>query len=35
MLHAVALDVQRGDKPPISATAPWPAEFGALGFADG
>jgi tRNA pseudouridine32 synthase / 23S rRNA pseudouridine746 synthase len=35
MLHAVALDVQRGGKPPISATAPWPAEFAALGFNDG
>ena len=35
MLHAVALEVQRGDKPPISATAPWPAEFAALGFSDG
>lgn len=35
MLHAVALEVERGGKPPISAVAPWPAEFVALGFADG
>ena len=35
MLHAVELVVQRDGKPPISATAPWPAEFATLGFADG
>ena len=35
MLHAVALEVARDGKPPISATAPWPAEFATLGFADG
>ncbi len=34
MLHAVALDVGREGKPPISATAPWPAEFATLGFAE-
>ena len=34
MLHAVALEVQREGKPPIVATAPLPAEFAALGFAD-
>ena len=35
MLHAVALDVPREGKPPVAATAPWPAEFATLGFADG
>jgi len=35
MLHAVALEVGREGKPPISATAPWPAEFATLGFTDG
>ena len=34
MLHAVALEVQREGKPPIVATAPWPAEFATLGFSD-
>jgi tRNA pseudouridine32 synthase/23S rRNA pseudouridine746 synthase len=34
MLHAVALAVQRVGKLPIAATAPWPAEFAALGFSD-
>ena len=34
MLHAVALEVERDGKPPISATAPWPAEFATLGFTD-
>jgi len=34
MLHAVGLEVQRGDKPPIVASAPWPAEFATLGFTD-
>jgi tRNA pseudouridine32 synthase/23S rRNA pseudouridine746 synthase len=32
MLHAVALEVERDGKPPIVATAPWPAEFATLGF---
>ncbi|MBU2032520.1 MAG: RNA pseudouridine synthase [Alphaproteobacteria bacterium] len=36
MLHAAALTVPRpGDKPPVSATAPLPADFAALGFSDG
>jgi tRNA pseudouridine32 synthase/23S rRNA pseudouridine746 synthase len=35
MLHAVALEVTREGKTPIAATAPLPAEFAALGFADG
>ncbi len=35
MLHAAKLVVQRGDKPPIEATAPMPADFIALGFSDG
>ncbi len=35
MLHAVGLEVQREGKPPIVATAPWPAEFATLGFVDG
>ena len=35
MLHAVALEVPRDGKPPVAATAPWPAEFATLGFADG
>ena len=35
MLHAVALEVAREGKPAIAATAPWPPEFAALGFADG
>jgi tRNA pseudouridine32 synthase/23S rRNA pseudouridine746 synthase len=34
MLHAVALEVEREGKPPIAATAPWPAEFATLGFTD-
>ena len=34
MLHAVALEVAREGKPPIVATAPFPPEFAALGFAD-
>ncbi|WP_309623755.1 RNA pseudouridine synthase [Novosphingobium sp.] len=34
MLHARALTVQRGEKPPITATAPLPADFAALGFGD-
>ena len=35
MLHAVGLEVERAGKPPIVATAPWPAEFATLGFVDG
>jgi tRNA pseudouridine32 synthase/23S rRNA pseudouridine746 synthase len=35
MLHAAALTVPRDGKPPIVATAPLPADFAALGFADG
>jgi tRNA pseudouridine32 synthase/23S rRNA pseudouridine746 synthase len=35
MLHAAGLEVAREGKPPISATAPLPADFAALGFADG
>jgi tRNA pseudouridine32 synthase/23S rRNA pseudouridine746 synthase len=35
MLHATGLEVAREGKPPISATAPLPADFAALGFADG
>jgi tRNA pseudouridine32 synthase/23S rRNA pseudouridine746 synthase len=34
MLHAVGLEVQREGKPPIVASAPWPAEFATLGFTD-
>lgn len=32
MLHAAGLTVRRGDKPPIIAEAPFPADFAALGF---
>jgi tRNA pseudouridine32 synthase/23S rRNA pseudouridine746 synthase len=35
MLHAAGLTLQRGDKPPIAATSPMPADFLALGFSDG
>lgn len=35
MLHAVGLEVEREGRPPIVATAPWPAEFATLGFVDG
>ena len=35
MLHAAALTVARGTKPPIVALAPLPADFVALGFSDG
>jgi tRNA pseudouridine32 synthase/23S rRNA pseudouridine746 synthase len=35
MLHAAGLDVAREGKPPIVAAAPLPADFLALGFADG
>ncbi|GMM92012.1 RluA family pseudouridine synthase [Qipengyuania sp. MTN3-11] len=34
-LHAAELTVPREGKPPIAATAPLPADFAALGFADG
>lgn len=34
MLHAASLEVPRGAKPPITATAPLPADFAALGFTD-
>ncbi len=34
MLHARALTVQRGEKAPVTATAPLPADFAALGFGD-
>jgi tRNA pseudouridine32 synthase/23S rRNA pseudouridine746 synthase len=32
MLHASALTLDRGDKPPIAATSPLPADFLSLGF---
>lgn len=35
MLHASALTVLREGKPPIIASAPFPADFRALGFGDG
>ena len=35
MLHASALTIERGGKPPIVASAPMPADFIALGFGDG
>ena len=35
MLHAAGLVVQRESKPAIEATSPIPADFRALGFADG
>lgn len=34
MLHASALTVRRGEKPPIVAHAPMPADFRALGFTE-
>jgi tRNA pseudouridine32 synthase/23S rRNA pseudouridine746 synthase len=34
MLHAAGLTVPRGEKPPIVATSPLPADFTALGFTD-
>ncbi|WP_232496321.1 RluA family pseudouridine synthase [Novosphingobium kaempferiae] len=34
MLHAAGLTVPRGDKAPIVAVAPLPADFAALGFTD-
>lgn len=35
LLHAAGLELERAGKPPISATAPLPAAFAALGFTDG
>lgn len=35
MLHAAGLVVPRAGKPPVEAAAPLPADFAALGFADG
>jgi len=35
LLHAAGLEVPREGKPPVSATAPLPADFAALGFSDG
>jgi tRNA pseudouridine32 synthase/23S rRNA pseudouridine746 synthase len=35
MLHAAAITIPREGKPPISATAPLPQDFAALGFSDG
>lgn len=35
MLHAAGLTIEREGKPPIDAQAPLPADFVALGFADG
>jgi len=35
MLHAAALEVSRDGKPPVSAIAPLPADFAALGFTNG
>jgi tRNA pseudouridine32 synthase/23S rRNA pseudouridine746 synthase len=35
MLHAAGLTVRRGEKPPIVAVSPLPADFLALGFSDG
>ncbi len=32
MLHAAAITIQRTGKPPISAVAPLPIDFDALGF---
>ncbi len=32
MLHASALILHRGEKPPITATSPLPTDFGILGF---
>lgn len=34
MLHASALVLHRGDKPPVAATSPLPADFGTLGFTE-
>jgi tRNA pseudouridine32 synthase/23S rRNA pseudouridine746 synthase len=35
MLHAAGIEMPREGKPPIIASAPLPADFAALGFADG
>ena len=35
MLHAAAITIPREGKPPISASAPLPQDFAALGFSDG
>jgi tRNA pseudouridine32 synthase/23S rRNA pseudouridine746 synthase len=35
MLHAAAIRLERGAKPPVEASAPLPAAFAALGFGDG
>jgi len=35
MLHASALRLERGAKPPVEASAPLPPAFAALGFGDG
>jgi tRNA pseudouridine32 synthase/23S rRNA pseudouridine746 synthase len=35
MLHAAGIEIPREGKPPILASAPLPADFAALGFADG
>ena len=35
MLHAAAITVPRDGKPPVTAKAPMPADFAALGFTDG
>ena len=35
MLHAAAITIPRDGKPPITATAPLPRDFAALGFSDG
>ena len=32
MLHALSIRLDRGDKPPVEATAPMPAIFGEIGF---
>lgn len=32
MLHAAALTLPRGSKPPVHAEAPWPERFAAVGF---
>jgi tRNA pseudouridine32 synthase/23S rRNA pseudouridine746 synthase len=35
MLHAAAITIPRDGKPPVTATAPLPQDFAALGFVDG
>jgi len=34
LLHAVSIRLERGDKPPVEATAPLPPSFANAGFAD-